>query len=112
MASTATEFSITVEYLATLSAIEQLDYVFGYMLNRYVNRGPLRNLGDVYLAAFVPRGIGQNDEYVLFTEGQDAYRDNRGLDLNWGGVITRGEAIQAVLNRRAYFERGTDKKKG
>ena len=47
----------------------------------------------------------QPDDFVLWREGSIEYRQNRGLDVNNDGVITKGEAAQRVRDRLNYFER-------
>lgn len=84
-----------------MSALEQLDYVHDY-LKPY--SGTMNNLGDVYMSVFWPAAIGENDDYILFIEGEDAYYQNENLDINCDGYILRGEAVQFVLDRRDEYD--------
>lgn len=86
----------TTSKLALMSAVDQLDYVDLYFRSW---RGRLHTLGDVYLAILWPEGVGKPDSYTLFTEGDahpSRYLQNRGLDVDRSGRITRGEVIVAL----------------
>ena len=96
MPQTAGQLHTTTSKLALMSAVDQLDFVDLYFRPW---RGRMHNLGDVYMPILWPDGVGKPDSYVLFTEG-DAhparYLQNRGLDVDHSGRITRGEVIAAV----------------
>ena len=102
MPQTAGQLHTTVEGLAAMTAVEQLDYV-----ERYFRpwRGRLRNLGDLYCAILWPAGVGLPDGAVLFRRGDrqrpKLYLQNRGLDLDRDGDIERGEVTRAVRARLA-----------
>ena len=79
-----------------MTAEGQLDYVERYF---QCYTGRLNNLGDVYLAVLYPAGIGKSDDYVMFSEGGSRptqYFQNKGLDLNKDGNITRGEVCSRI----------------
>ena len=97
----AGEIGITTSELAEMNAIEQLEYVYRYY-EPYDEK--INNLGDLYMATFCKRGIGEDDNYPLYETGSRGYDWNSGLDGNKDGVITRGEALQAVLDRRKEYE--------
>lgn len=90
----------TTAELAQMSGVEQLDYVYKYY-EGYT--GELENVGDVYMVTFCPKGVGKDDDYVLYTKGDGNYEVNAGLDSNNDGKITRGEAVARVLERRQKF---------
>ena len=98
MPATARGMGTTVEKLAKMSQIEQLNYVYKYFLPQ---KGKLRNLGDVYMTILWPAGIGKNDSYVLWARAKKptTYRQNIGLDVNKDGVITRAECVAKVTER-------------
>lgn len=81
--------------LASLSDVQQLDYVLKYF---QPYKGRLKNLGDLYMSILWPAGIGQQDSYVLWTaEGRPTtFRQNSGLDVNKDGAITRAECMVKV----------------
>jgi hypothetical protein len=96
MPQTAVGLHTTTEKLAAMTAEQQLDYVDLYF--RPVARR-LHNLGDLYCAILWPAGIGKTDGEVLFHKGGDhpkLYLQNKGLDLDHDGDITRGEVTAKV----------------
>ncbi len=87
------------ERLAKMTPFEQLDYVYQYF-RPY--RSKLQNLGDVYMAILWPAGIGKSDSWVLWDSKSrpTTYRQNAGLDVNKDGVITRGECLYKVQEKK------------
>jgi hypothetical protein len=105
MPQTASMLRTTTDALARMDAIRQLDYVEDYLTIVSLRRR-LENLGDLYLAILWPAGIGKPDDTVIFARGGDApklYLQNRGLDLDRDGDITRGEIVAKVQEK---YERG------
>lgn len=102
MPATAAALGTSVEELAALSAEDQLLYV-ELFFRPWKNR--LHSLGDVYGAILWPGMIGKPDATVIFEQGDEArpklYLQNRGLDLNHDGHITRGEIIARVSKELA-----------
>jgi hypothetical protein len=99
MPSTAGLLGTTTDALAHMTAEGQLDFVEKYFAPF---RGRLKNLGDTYLAILWPAGIGKADDWVMFTKGGHRpalYLQNRGLDIDHDGEVTRGEVC-----RRIYAE--------
>ena len=99
MPSTAISLGTTTTQLAKMTAEDQLDYVARYF--RWF-RG-VRTLEDVYMAILWPRAIGRPNDFVLFQAPTKAYRQNRGLDKNGDGSVTKREAAAAV---HAKLEKG------
>ena len=103
MPSTAQGLGTTTEELARMSRVQQLQYVEKYLSNKGV-RG--KGLSDVYMAVLFPAAVGKPDDFVLFGKGAmsgytgSAYRQNRGLDTNNDGSITKAEAAAKVLRHR------------
>lgn len=87
-----------VAKLASLTAVQQLNYVYKYFIGR---KGKLRNLGDVYMAILWPAGVGKADDWVLWNSKTKptTYRQNAGLDVNKDGIITRGEALRKIQEK-------------
>jgi|14_taG_2_1085336.scaffolds.fasta_scaffold08888_2 hypothetical protein len=88
--STAEGLGTTTSELAAMSREEQMKFVEAY-LKPYKNR--IKNFGDLYMAIHYPRGIGKDDDYVLYRRGSDAYDANKSLDISKDGTVTRREAI-------------------
>ena len=88
--STAEGLGTTTSELAAMSREEQMKFVEAY-LKPYKNR--IKNFGDLYMAIHYPRGIGKDDNYVLYRRGSDAYDANKSLDISKDGTVTRREAI-------------------
>jgi hypothetical protein len=88
--STAEGLGTTTAELAAMSREEQMKFVEAY-LKPYKNR--IKNFGDLYMAIHYPRGIGKDDDYVLYRRGSDAYDANKSLDVSGDGTVTRREAI-------------------
>lgn len=99
MEATATkELGTTTAKLATMTFVEQMEYVYKY----FSKFKSLANIGDIYMAILWPRGVGKPDDYPLWTVDGDyaqQYKVNRGLDLNEDGTVTRRECMHRVNNR-------------
>jgi hypothetical protein len=93
MPSTARGLGTSTAALKRMTALAQLDYVRCYFLPY---KGRLKDLNDLYMAILWPRAIGRPSSYVLFAEGSREYRQNRGLDVNTDGVVTKVEAANKV----------------
>ncbi len=91
--STATNLNTSTEALSRMSAVEQLAYVEEYFLPY---KGTLQSLEDTYMAVLWPKAIGKGNNSVLFSKPTAEYTQNRGLDLNSDGNITKDEASDKV----------------
>lgn len=102
MPATARGLGTTVEALAKMTAVEQLDYVRLYF-KPY--QGRVKTLSDVYMAILWPAGIGKPEGWILWelAERPTTYRQNSGLDANKDGAITKAEAAAKV---RAKLDKG------
>jgi hypothetical protein len=88
--STAIGLGTTVEKLAAMTAEEQLDYVHDYF-KPY--KGRIQTFSDGYMAILRPTGIGKPEDFALISDPESkAYVQNKGLDLNKDGNITKAEA--------------------
>lgn len=87
-----------LQRMASMSQLEQLDYVEKYL----AAKGPMRSLDDVSSAVFA--GHVADPGEVLFRQGSDAYDKNTGTDKNKDGAITAEEVWGPY--RRAY-KKGT-----
>lgn len=104
MPSTATAMGTSTAALKSIPPEVQLRYVFQYF-KPYLRR--IGSLEDMYMAVLWPAAVGQPQDHVLFRKGDrrrpKAYLQNRGLDWNQDGVITKAEASAKV---RSKLERG------
>ncbi|MFP2927615.1 hypothetical protein ACLESO_20955 [Pyxidicoccus sp. 3LG] len=84
--------------LRAMTELEQLDYVHEYMARaKKRNKGPLKTLGDVYMAILCPAAMGKPDTYVCYAGGTEQYKQNAGLDKDKKGYITKADATAKVL---------------
>jgi len=95
MPRTAVGLGTTVDELAKMTAVQQLDYVQKYF-RPYAAR--VKTLSDMYMAILMPKYVGKPEASVLFSGGI-AYRQNSGLDVNKDGMITKQEASSLVQAR-------------
>ncbi|MBV9760224.1 MAG: hypothetical protein JO340_06655 [Acidobacteriaceae bacterium] len=100
MPSTAVHMGTTIDELAAMTPVAQLEYVEKYF-QPYRNR--LQTLEDHYMAILWPAAIGKQDSFVLFAEPSKAYQQNAGLDADKDGKVTKYEAAAKV---RAKYEIG------
>ena len=102
MPRTAQLLGTTIDALKNMTAVQQLDYVEKYF-RPYAGR--LHTLEDLYMAILWPAAIGKHDDHVLFDQlnTPKAYAQNKGLDRNRDGKVTKQEAARAV---RAKLNKG------
>lgn len=97
MPKTAVGLGTTIAQLAQMSAVDQLDFVKKY-LSPFKNK--MGMLSDVYMTILFPKAVGKAEAFVLFAQPSVAYAQNKGLDANKDGQVTKGEAavkVQAKL---------------
>ena len=82
-----------IKILEDMTPTEQLDYVKKYL---EPFKGKLNTLDDVYMAVLYPKAVGKDSDYALFEKGTKAYWQNRGLDINEDGIVTKAEAASKV----------------
>lgn len=100
METTAQEFRTSTLALASMSAEDQLDYVWLYFRNRIREHGPITRLTDCYMAILNPAAMGKPDSFPMWVSGSRQYAVNSGLDTNKDHQITKAEAgakIAAIL---------------
>lgn len=102
-------FGRTADWIATLSAYDQLLYVWEFYRQNKLPKGA--SLGDMYLATFMPAALSQNkpDNFVLGRKGANGKKIwDVDLGLNWD---QNGQfAAEAERNGRDYFTVGDVKK--
>jgi hypothetical protein len=96
MPSTAQSLGTTTTALAAMTDVQQLEYVERYFRGR---AGQLGTVEDVYMAILWPRAVGQPNSYTLFSDPSVQYRQNRGLDANGDGSVTKDEAASPVRRK-------------
>jgi hypothetical protein len=101
MASTAISLGTTTMLLSQMNAVDQLDYVKKYFA---AYKGRIKTLEDTYMAILYPIAIGKPVDFVLFSQNNTngymkQYIQNKGLDWNKDGNITKQEACLGVRNR-------------
>ncbi len=96
MAKTATSLGTSTEELAAMTRTEQMRFVKDYF-RQFGDSIKGGSASDVYMAVLFPKAIGKADSFVLFTEGTRAYTQNKGLDRNGDGTVTKKEASRSVV---------------
>ena len=100
MPETAKGLGTTTDELAKMTRTEQMKYVEKYLSNKGIEG---KGLSDLYMSILFPAAVGKSDDYVLFGKGAMpdyrgiAYDQNKGLDLNNDGSITKAEASSRVM---------------
>ena len=114
MPDTARGLGTTTQQLAGMTRAQQLKFVDKYFSNKGIQGG---SLSDLYMGVLFPAAVGKPDSYILFGNNaaiprfrgmgpRSAYVQNRGLDLNNDGSITKTEAaakVEATKKRYAKF---------
>jgi hypothetical protein len=93
MPATAKGLATSTAALKRMTPVAQLEFVRRYFLPQ---KGRLNDLNDVYMAILWPRAVGRPASYVLFVNGSRQYSQNKGLDVNFDGVVTKAEAASRV----------------
>lgn len=97
MPQTAALLGTTTEALAAMTSVEQLTVVELYFRPW---KNDLHSLGDVYGAILWPRMIGRPDDAIIFDGASPThpklYLQNKGLDLNHDGLITKSEIVSQI----------------
>ena len=102
MPRTAVGLETTTEALAKMTPEDQLNYVWKYF-KPYDGR--IKSVDDMYMAILWPAGVGKAANYVIF-RGPDAtsYRQNRGLDTNKDGNVTKAECVAKIKEKMVRGE--------
>jgi hypothetical protein len=104
MAPTAKGLGTTLDKLAAMSDVDQLDFVKKH-LAPFKNR--MSTVSDVYMTILFPRAVGKPEAFVLFKSPTRAFKQNKGLDANpKDGQVTKAEAAAKV---HAKLVRGLSK---
>ena len=93
------QWGVTAGYIASLSNVQQLDYVYKYFLPA---KGKIKTFEDLYLFTFFPVALGKGTSFVMQAQGVSASAvsaSNPSLDLHHDGKITVAEFYNVVKNR-------------
>ncbi len=96
---TAAYLGTTTSLLKTMTNVDQLDYVYKYLLPM---KSKLHNIADVYNAVFFPVAVGKPADFVLSSKNLSAEiiaKSNPIFDLNKDKQITVGEIKQYIINK-------------
>ncbi|HTZ77960.1 MAG TPA: transglycosylase SLT domain-containing protein [Stellaceae bacterium] len=104
MPATAQALGTSTAELAAMTAEQQLDFVEKYFAP---HQGKLQDIEDVYMAILWPAAIGKPSDTVIFdrddAEHPQRYLQNRGLDKDGDGKVTKAEA---AAGPRALLDEG------
>jgi hypothetical protein len=98
-AAAAKDAGTTIPALLKMTNVEQLQYVYNFF-KPY--KGKLKDLSDVYMRILWPAAVGKPFDYVLFDKmntKSKAYVQNKGLDIDGNGLITKAEAAAKVMQK-------------
>lgn len=93
MPKTAAALGTSTAALAQMSEVRQLDFVEKY-LKPYAGR--MTDLPSAYMAVLWPAAVRKPLSHVLFATPSAAYEQNKGLDTDKDGKITKAEAAAKV----------------
>lgn len=99
MPSTAQLLGTTTAALANMTVPQQLEYVVAYF-QLPGNGAPYNDVGSLYMAVFMPAHKNKPDDYIVIDQDTrpNTYNQNKGLDTNKDGKITRGEIVARIYN--------------
>lgn len=99
MPATAKGLGTTSSGLKSMTAVNQLDYVYKYFLPY---KGKINNYIDAYFAVFFPLAIGKDDNWVIQTKGISSSiiaKQNPAFDTNKDGKVYVWEVKKVMLER-------------
>lgn len=113
MEATARELGTSTAALASMSNVQQLDYVEKYMLSRKRQFGTFNGVEDVYLAVFYPAAIRKPLDWRF---PDQVYRVNKVFDTQGKGYITKQDVQNKILstvpaNYREDLKKKSDEQK-
>lgn len=86
-----------------MNHLEQLDLIYKFLKK---HKGKLRTIDDFYAAIFSPASIGKPAHAVIIDKEKkpETYRQNRFLDKNKDGKITKAEISYKVIDRYKRYK--------
>jgi len=100
---TAIALGTTTDALAAMTRTEQMDYVKTYFKKGPVAKVSNPQLEDLYMQILWPAAVGKPLDYVLFKEPTKAYEQNKGLDREKKGYVTKSDAASKVRDQLGYI---------
>jgi len=100
---TAIGLGTTTDYLASLTRVQQMDWVEKYFLAGPIARVKNPTLEDLYMAILWPVAVGQSNDYVMWRAGSIQYQQNP-LDVGGKGYITKADASSYVRRQIPYVQ--------
>ncbi|SHO58408.1 hypothetical protein [Vibrio quintilis] len=100
------DLDTTIEQLAKMTHVEQMDYVKKYfkLQAKYVGVPTSKwTLEDVYFSIFTPSVIRKSNDDVIYLSGDERYEKNKFHDINKDKKITKKEIAH---NIREYYQAG------
>ncbi len=88
MEASASEMNVSLERLARMNHLQQLEYVYLYLQTVRDRYGDYEGLTDLYLAVLYPKARKQEYCYTLYARPSGRYNQNSGLDENRDGRVT------------------------
>lgn len=95
--STAEGLGLDQEKTATMTPVEQLDFVDKFY-NTYKDN--ITDYQSLYLSTFYPAALKQGDDFVIAETEETAYSANRGVDVNNDGKITVADFKSYAANTK------------
>ncbi len=99
MPATAKGLGTTLQKLKDMSNVQQLDYVYKYLLPY---KSKLKSFQDLYLSVFFPAAVGKPESTVIKAKNLNAEtvaKANPAFDLDKNGEITIAEIKQVLMSR-------------
>lgn len=96
----AIDSGTTIEALLKMTAEDQLVYVYRFF-KPYAKK--LKTISDIYMRILWPAAVGKPEDYVIFNTDTKAkaYFQNKGLDVNKNGKVTKAECAVKVSQKLA-----------
>ena len=88
MPATASDLNVSVQRLANMNHLQQLEYVYIYLQQVKERYGDYDSLTDLYLGILFPKARKQDYCFTLYAKPSRKYRQNAGLDENKDGRVT------------------------
>lgn len=91
------DINVSLDSLLKMTAEQQLDCVYAFF-KPYTNK--LKDLPSWYMRILWPVGVDKPNSYVLWDQATKptTYLQNKGLDVNKDGLITREEVSKVIYN--------------
>ena len=106
MPTTAKSLGTSVSELKNMSAIDQLDYVEKFFMDKKRSglTSKVKSPEEAYLLVFYPLAVTKSNDFILGSEISDErakkiYSQNKPFDTNKDGFISKGEVLQYIRKK-------------